>query len=918
MMSEFESLLREVVLDPSRPVGDLQMLSEEEEHLILGFNATGAEYPKDVTALDFFERQAVLTPDAVVLVWEGGEWTYGELDRWSDRVGNYLRRKGVTPGMLVPLCIERGREMIAGILGILKAGGAYVPVDPNYPSERISYILEDAGAKVVVGSRGSKGKLPVKPGLEVIELDGSWDEISREPAEKTGFGPGPDDLVHVIYTSGSTGRPKGVMIEHKNLVNIILAMRDAWGFEPGSRMLSVTTFSFDMFYMDFYLTLCLGGVLILMSRDQARDGRQLKEGIARWRPTHMQATPSTWQMLLDEHWENAEGVKVMSGGERVKEQMKEELTRRGKAWNGYGPTETTIYSTVSRLQGGEKVMIGRPLGNTQIYILGKNGQLCAVGIPGEICIAGAGVARGYLNLPELTAQKFRSNPYGEGRMYRTGDFGRWHADGTIEYIGRMDDQVKIRGYRIELGEVENVLQESPGVKQSVVMVRESPELGMHLVGYVVPEGPFRRETILDHVRQKLPSFMVPRTLVEIQSVPLSHNGKVDKKALPDPSELTDTGKTEDNIPSTESQLIVAEIMADALDLKQVNLQDDFFDLGGHSLVAVKVMKRLEERTGKRLPITALFEAPTVEKLAALLDKDKKMAKLTSLVAIKRGGSKPPLYIIHGSGLTVLIFKGLAKGMDPDQPVYGIQARGLNGEDPFDRMEDIAAFYISEILAHNPNGPYCLAGYSFGGKVAFEMAKQLKAMGKEVKMLAILDTYADNPLYELSLFRRMNLKLAKQIPKMRFIWNSLKNNPRETVQYQKGLFKNRIRGVLETLGWVERRKEEEEFFSEYARDINVKHYYAYRHYRITPYNGTVDLFRVKKRLYFVEDPEFMGWKPYAMQGVSVHEIAGDHKTFLIPPNDQELAAAMKIALRERERSENGRETIEFQRAGLRRV
>jgi thioesterase domain-containing protein/acyl carrier protein len=379
---------------------------------------------------------------------------------------------------------------------------------------------------------------------------------------------------------------------------------------------------------------------------------------------------------------------------------------------------------------------------------------------------------------------------------------------------------------------------------------------------------------------------------------MTTNGKIDKKALPNPSELSDPAKKKVDIPYTETQQLVAEIMADALGQTQIRLQDDFFDLGGHSLVAVKVMRRLEERTGKRLPITALFEAPTVEKLSAILEMDKKMARLKSLVAIKSSGSKPPLYIIHGSGLTVLVFNALAKGMDSDQPVYGMQARGLSGEDPFDKMEDIAAYYISEILEQNPDGPYCLAGYSFGGKVAYEMAKQLKAMGKEIKLLAIFDTYAENPEYNISMFGKMYRKIARQFPKMRFILRSLRKNPKETLQYQKRLFVGRLRDVMERLGWVERQKTEEESFTPYANHINEKHYHAYKNYQITPYNGTIDLFRVRKRLYYLNDPEYLGWRPFAMRGVTIHEIPGDHKTFLMPPNDKELALALKKALNER--------------------
>ncbi|HTS44641.1 MAG TPA: thioesterase domain-containing protein, partial [Puia sp.] len=350
-------------------------------------------------------------------------------------------------------------------------------------------------------------------------------------------------------------------------------------------------------------------------------------------------------------------------------------------------------------------------------------------------------------------------------------------------------------------------------------------------------------------------------------------------------------------PVTEGQKLVSTIVSEALGIDRVGIDDDFFELGGHSLAAVKVMRRLEEQTGQRLPVTSLFEAPTVEKLSLLLQLDKKAISWKSLVPIKPEGKKPPLYVVHGSGLTVLIFKAFAKGMDPDQPVYGLQARGLNGEEPFDTMEDIAAYYISEILDHNPDGPYCLAGYSFGGIVAFEMAKQLAAMGKEIKMLAIFDTNVENDNYSLPTGQRMKKKILRQFPKMRFILHSLNKYPKETLQYQWNFIQNKFRPLFEKTGLLKKRKTEEDMLSVYASKINEKHYKAYFSYKMSPYNGVVHLFRVRKRLYYLDDPEYLGWKPYALQGVKIHTIPGDHKTFLISPNDKELAEIFRAVLNE---------------------
>ena len=405
--------------------------------------------------------------------------------------------------------------------------------------------------------------------------------------------------------------------------------------------------------------------------------------------------------------------------------------------------------------------------------------------------------------------------------------------------------------------------------------------------------------------------MVPRIFIEIPFVPLTGNGKVDKRALPDPDGMAEFGKRSKREPETEAQLLVADIWKEALRLKDLSIDDDFFELGGHSLIAVKVMKSIEEKTGQRLPITALFEAPTVEKLSRLLDMGEKAVSWKSLVPIKPEGTKPPLYIVHGSGLTVLVFHSLAKGLDPDQPVYGLQARGLNGVDePFDNMQDIAAYYISEMLEQNPDGPYNLAGYSFGGIVAFEMAKQLEALGKEVNMLAIFDTYADNSKSFDDWLLKMSKKFRRQFPKFRFIMQSFFKHPGETVSYQWNFIRSKLNRILAPTGLVEKQLDEDEHL-EHSDKINAKHDIAFYKYKMSPYNGTIDLFRVKTRMYYLDDPIYLGWKPYALQGLNIHEISGDHKTFLLSPNVQELARLLRGILNERNATRRIRTAIEKQ-------
>jgi amino acid adenylation domain-containing protein len=477
MMDHFRELLSSIIKNPQQKIGELQMLTNEEEHqLLVEFNDTKVDYPKDRTIVNLFEDQAAKTPGATAVIFEDEQLTYQQLNERANQLAHYLRSKGVEQETLVPICIERSLEMIVGILGVLKAGGAYVPVDPEYPEERISYMLEDTGASVIITSKESKSKLKTSQSIELIELDSDWFMLNGQ-LSSTNYQlstPNPHHLTYVIYTSGSTGKPKGVMIENRSVINLIKSITDKVDFQSDSIFLAVTTFSFDISYLEFYMPLINGGRLIIASRDIATDGFKLAKCISQNYPTHMQATPATWQLLLDSDWTNKEAIKILIGGEAVKEEIKEQLTKKGIVFNLYGPTETTIWSTIKKLESNQKVLIGKPLSNTIIQIVNKKGDLVPVGVAGEICIGGIGVARGYFNLPDLTAEKFIKNRYSNNagsRIYKTGDVGRWSADGNIECLGRIDDQVKIRGYRIELGEIETVLQQCEGVSQGVVLAR---------------------------------------------------------------------------------------------------------------------------------------------------------------------------------------------------------------------------------------------------------------------------------------------------------------------------------------------------------------------------------------------------------------------------------------------------------------
>ncbi len=530
-------------------------------------------------------------------------------------------------------------------------------------------------------------------------------------------------------------------------------------------------------------------------------------------------------------------------------------------------------------------------------------QLLPADTVGEVYIGGQGVARGYMNMPELTAERFINDTFSTGndqKIFRTGDIGKWTGDGTIYLMGRADHQIKIRGFRIEPGEIEACLLTQPGIRDALVIAREDTPGNKSLVAYIIcttrskdPAGNIQKwKRSLQH---SMPDFMIPPEFVLMDSFPLLPNGKINRAALPKPEKRLHAGNGKIAEHDTSMEKLVTAIWAELLGIDDVGLDEDFFDLGGHSLIAVQIMTRLEKETGKRLPIAALFEASTIRKLSLFLEVGDVATLWESLVPVKASGHRPPLYIVHGDGLNVMVFNSVPKHMDAEQPVFGLQPRGLNGiDDPDESMEEIAANYVAGILKHNPEGPYFLAGYSFGGIVAFEMAKQLKAAGHEVKMLAMFDTSVGNINYTGSKAKRLWEKIMLQFPKMLFIGGSLFKYPGSVLSYQGFVVKRKWHTLMSKLGLA---KESEEM-PDYQKRIIEKQALAFQNYNMTPYDGTIDLFRVRERVYFLDDPIYLGWKNLSTKGISIHQVPGDHRTFLLPPYDKVFAQSLQSTIDER--------------------
>lgn len=630
MAGHWQTLLEGVVADPAQRIAVLPLLTEKERHqLLVDWNATHAEYPKDQCIHQLFEAQVERTPEAVAVVFEDQQLTYHELNVRANQLAHHLQDLGVGPDVLVGLCVERSLDMVVGLLGILKAGGAYVPLDPAFPSERLAFMLEDAQTPVLVTQQRLTIQLP-KYEAKVVCLDTDQAVLAQQSGTNVLPTATSAHQAYVIYTSGSTGRPKGVQIIHRAVVNFLWSMVEQPGLSAEDTLLAITTLSFDIAALELFLPLMVGARVVVASRDVVVDGTALMETLARTRATVMQATPVTWRSLLAAGWQGNRHLKILCGGEALPQELAQQLLPKAASlWNLYGPTETTIWSSIYQIEPDEEaISIGRPIANTQIYLLDQHLQPVPVGVPGELYIGGDGLARGYLNRPELTTERFIPHPFSDesdARLYKTGDLARYLPDGTIEHLGRLDFQVKLRGYRIELGEIEAVLNEYPAVQQAVVVAREDAPGDKRLAAYIVLQNIVLQkdqtamvDDLRSHMMQQVPAYMVPSAFVLLETLPLTPNGKVDRRALPAPDDTRPELREAFVAPRTPIEEMVTGIWSQVLGIEQIGIHDDFFTLGGQSLLATQVTSRLRTALQVEVPLRTFFEASTVAQLAEII------------------------------------------------------------------------------------------------------------------------------------------------------------------------------------------------------------------------------------------------------------------------------------------------------------
>ncbi len=890
----FRNLLRAMVADDARTIDSLPILPESERHhLLREFNNSDADYPKDVPLAQLVEQQVERTPDAVAVVYDEKQLTYRKLNARANQLAHELIKQGAGPDQIVGLYVTRSTDLIMALLAIIKAGAAYLPLDPLFPPERLGYMLNDSGSRLLITEKSLRGTLPAFAGTIIQLEDEGWQANgSANPAVAVK----PEDLGYVIYTSGSTGKPKGVQLPRMAMTNLLWTMREWLQLTDRDRLLAVTTISFDIASADVWLPLLVGAQTVVASFEAAADGNALKKLLEEHDITFLQATPVTWRLLFDAGWRGKSNLQTVCTGEAMPQEVAVQLVPVVKlVWNLYGPTETTIWSTGYKITDGrETILIGRPVFNTQCYILDAHGEPVPAGVTGELYIAGDGLARGYLNRPDLTAEKFVADPFagGAARMYRTGDLARYRPDGNIECQGRIDHQVKIRGYRIELGEIEARLAEFPEVREAVVIAREDTPGDKRLVAYYAVStlgetetGNIGAEQFRAYLSTSLPEYMVPAAYVRMEALPLTPNGKIDRKVLPAPEANAFSTRGYEP-PQGEAEAKLAAIWSEVIKLERVGRNDNFFDLGGHSLMAARAVALMNQEFGTSLPIRVLFQANTVSQLAALIGKqgESQGEDWPILIPVQTRGTRTPLFCVARPNVNALGYLMLSRELGIDQPVYGLQVQ--LEEDPAIDFSDeqyrtTATEYIRAIRAVQPHGPYNLIGQCQGAYIAFEMVQQLEAEGERVSFLGILDAWTEeNTRHRWRFMVYLAMRRLESL-KGRIFKKSEDQSPAQPAVPKPS----------------SQPAKSQEPGSSYSKKVLFQKYFPGKGFVPPVCSVPITVFRLGKQPWYRKNDATMGWGDRTCLGVKTRNISGHHLTIMRQPFVKELASMVAERLDE---------------------
>ena len=872
-------------------------------------------------------------PDKPAIEFQGNRVSRAEVADRSDRLAAWLLGHGAGVGHLVGIYMDRSVEMLISILGVMKSGAAYVPLDPEFPKVRNEQILDETQVVALLTLHRHLGNVP-KSGARILCLDTDsqeWETAGFDTAEPVKILAGTH--AYVIFTSGSTGRPKGVEVTHGSVVNLLTSAAELLEATPQERLVAVTTLAFDISVLELLLPLVCGGTVVMADKQEASDSVRLKELLASSQATMLQATPVTFRSLLELGYEAPARFKMMCGGEAWAPSIAEKLLATGgRLWNMYGPTETTVWSSIVEVQPGvRRVTFGPPIAKTRFYVMDAETKLVPAGDEGELWIAGAGVAKGYFHREELTAERFFADPFVPGeRMYRTGDEVRQLVDGTIEFIGRLDQQVKLRGYRIELGEIEAALLAIPGTKEAVAMLRQDAEGESFLAAVYVGEPQSKGGDLLTSLRHRLPSYMVPKVLVKLESLPLTPNGKTDRRAiaemeLPLSSERETKFGLEAAIRPAIQDIAVQNTAVQDLALENIeqrmlaiwqklfpraaiDAESSFFDLGGDSLLVVRLQSRIEREFGLRLTMADVAQhfkfSGLVEWARVSLSRDGPRANETdaelSLLPLQTRGSGAPVIVIP----QMLVFRSLAEELGREQPFYGLQLPDdyVPDELATASFEELATLYCRQIRKLQPQGPYRLGGWCLWGWMVYEIGRQLEAEGAEVEMLAIIDAWAPGYWKRFSPLRQFLVNAGYFWQRLRWYADSMNSLPvhdriadglRRLREVSIAILRSLPRGLRPELQVVETLRIQK-FASKAAE--------SYRPGRV---KANVVLFKSELRPTGAFAGEDMGWSTVLGRTVRLNALPGTHNEIFNPPAARIMAARMREALGLAPLAEHGR-------------
>ncbi|MDB6131737.1 MAG: non-ribosomal peptide synthetase [Verrucomicrobiales bacterium] len=917
LLQQYAWVLRQMVEHPEKNLKDLDMVPPAQRTQILGlFNKTNTNYPPVKNLKTLFEAQVEKTPSTIAVCAPLGNsplksLTYYELNERANQLAHFLQKSGVREDVVVGVCLERSVELAIAVLAIIKAGGAYVPFDPSYPKDRLTFMLEDTCAPLLLTQESLIEEIPATE-TRLLCLDRDAAQFADAPNTNPVCRTSEDHLAYLIYTSGSTGKPKGVAMRQGPLVNLLFWQFDNWGYTLPARTLQFSSLNFDVSFQEIFSTTCSGGTLVMIPENNRRDSNLLIHFIAEQSIQRIFLPFVALKHLAEAAERNSiypnQLAEVITAGEQlqVTPQIVQFFTKLKECTlhNQYGPSETHVV-TAHDLKGSALYWpplpsIGKPIANAKIYILNEQKDFVPIGMPGELFIGGDCLARGYLNRQDLTDERFIPDPFSSkpgAKMYKAGDLARFLPNGNLEFLGRIDHQVKIRGYRVELGEIEAVLSKHPAVRESVVVARVVTGGEKQLAAYIVTQNgkTYTIPELRDYLKTKLPVYCVPAAFVKLEKLPLTPNGKVDRKALPEPKPVVEEHDQSIKLPQTPLEMQIQLVFERFLNRRPIGTDISFFELGGDSLQAMKLIVEIERVSGKKLPMGILYQASTIEAISRKIEEVSRPEEWSSLVPLQTLGTKKPLFLIHTTPGDVLGYGNLVYHLGTEQPCYGLQSLGFKDSSlAHTNVPEMARYYIQQIQTVQPHGPYFLGGWCYGGILAVEMAQQLARMGEKTALLALIETPAPSPGYS-------NIRYALRRFQCLFSMSPLqwKRYVVAKVNYYRGVrlademrFK---RASLEEIEDPVKVAERNKFLD------NLEHIYhtnlnALDGYESHKYAGKIILFNAAiQDPAVIPDPNY-GWKSLVKQ-IERHIVPGDHDTILMEPNVKLLAKQLERCLEE---------------------